>query len=116
MTDPLRPILDGIRQAEIQLANSTKLLNEESAKRDQEILRAESLFKLFQERRFVDDIKNGRVCQPPIFYEEWNNNIGKITNFIQGANDVALPQMMNSYKQTIDARINDHNKKLSEML
>ena len=116
MTDPLQTVLISAARAERQLSVNTDQLNKELTQREQETRRAEALFQLFQEKRFVDDVKNGRVCQPPIFYEEWNNNIGRIIEYVEGADKSALPQMYNSYNNTINARISSHNDELLKLL
>ncbi|KAK8857857.1 hypothetical protein M9Y10_012952 [Tritrichomonas musculus] len=116
MTDPLQNVLNYASRAEKQLSTNTNLLNSELTQREQETRRAEALFQLFQEKRFVEDVRNGRVCQPPIFYEEWNTNIGRINEYVEGADNSALPQMYESYNNTVNARISAHYDELRKIL
>lgn len=116
MSDPFHTIIECASRAEKQLIESTAALNAEVAQLEQEQLRAEALSQLFEEKRFVDDIKNGRICQPPIFYEEWNNNIGKIIQYVEGADNYGFPQMYDSYSNTIQAHLNSHKNNLINAL
>jgi hypothetical protein len=68
-----------------------------------------ALFALFQEKRYPEDVKSGRVCQPPTFYEAWNRVIDRLEQVFAGAEDHALPQMYASFNRTLAARTASHN-------
>lgn len=111
MEDPIERVLSSSQMAEEQLKTHTSILNREILEREEEAKRAQALYNLFKEKRFVDDIKNARVSHPPVFYEAWNGSIGKLSHYTTGA-DEALVQMFESYANTLKTRAESHRNDL----
>jgi hypothetical protein len=116
MSDPIARIIDLSRKVEEQLKVETEALNVEIRKRDKETRRARALCQIFQEKRFFEDVQNGRVCQPPIFYEAWNGVIGRLDEYVKGVDRSILPQMYASFDNTLTARVNAHNNELLQAI
>jgi hypothetical protein len=116
MSDPIEGILRAVQQAELQLKAETQSLTRDILLREQELKRARALFNLFQERRYVEDVKNRRICQPPIFYEAWNRVIGRLEQVFKGADQSALPQMYESFENTMVARTRSQRSELLAIL
>lgn len=114
--DPVGRVISACQRAEEQLQHETDKLNKEIIAREEESKRAQALYNLFEQKRFVDDIKNGRVSHPPVFYEAWNGNIGKLTHYLKGADEGALAQMFESYQNTLKMRAESHRKELISVL
>lgn len=114
--DLVSQVVAQIEKAENLLDKDTQRLNEAMQEREKENCRANALIQLFQDQRYMEDIKNGRVCQPPVFYEAWKNSIGKINQYLQGYNEFALPRNYQSYSDTVSSKISDHNKELMNIL
>ena len=115
MTDRVCSVIVQAQKAEEQLKAETEALNKQIMEREEETRRAQALFKLFEEKRFVADVKNGRICQPPIIFQAWNGSIGKIKQYVQGA-DSALGQMWDSMENTMGARARSHRSALLSAL
>jgi hypothetical protein len=109
-------VLQALQNAEKQLRRETEKLNREIRDREEETRRANALFTLFEEKRFLEDVKNGRVSQPPIFYEAWNGVIGRLEQFVKGADEHALPLTYESFNNTLLARTARHNRDLLKAL
>ena len=112
MTDPVARVVASAQSAEAQLQEETAKLTNEIRERENEVQRAKALFKLFEEKRIVDDVKSGRLCQPPVFFEAWNATIGRMTQYVKGADEGALGQMFESFQNTLQARSASHKAEL----
>ena len=116
MTDHVGRVIDATRRAEEQLQMDTIELSNQICARDAELRRSRALMKLFEEKRFAEDIKSRRLFQPPIFFEAWNNVIGKMNQYVKGADEGALAQMFASFENTLRARADAHASDLKAAL
>jgi hypothetical protein len=116
MSDPAQRVLLASQRAEAQLSGEVQALNRQILLREEQTRRARALFSLFQEKRYLEDVKNGRVCQPPIFYEAWNRVIGRIERFVSGADAHALPQTYESFANTLSARAKSQRADLLSLI
>jgi hypothetical protein len=116
MSDPVQKVLLASQRAEAQLTAEVQALNRQILLREEQTRRARALFALFQEKRYLEDVKNGRVCQPPIFYEAWNRVIGRLEQFVNGADAYALPQTYESFSNTLSARAKSQRADLLNLI
>jgi hypothetical protein len=116
MSDPLGVVLKLAQDLEAQLKTESELLNEQILQRDRETRRARALYQIFQEQRFCQDVQNGRLSQPPVFYEAWNRSIGRLEEYVKGADESVLPQMYQSFEATLSARAAAHKAALLQAI
>jgi hypothetical protein len=116
MAESLDQVTRLLKVAGEQLRDETKLLNEKILAREEEIQRSRALYDLFREKRFLEDMKTGRVCQPPIFYEAWSKVIGRLEQYVKGADECALPRTCDSFMASLEARGEAHLRELRSLL
>jgi hypothetical protein len=116
MAESLTRVVRSLRTCEKQLCDETKLLNQKMWEREEEIQKSRALYKLFLEKRFVEDMKAGRVCQPPIFYKAWMRVIGRLEQYVKGADEFALPRTCDSFLASLKARGDAHMRELRDLL
>jgi G3E family GTPase len=115
-TEVLERVVAQSKSGEDQLKSETHALNEKILEREREIQRSKGLFDVFRENRVLEDMKVGRLAQPPIFYGAWGRVVGKLEQIVKGADECALPCIYDSFVASLNARNESHLQELARRL
>jgi len=113
MASNIEAVLAAAQRAEEQLLGEAGKLRGKLEDREREAMRAQAILKVLEEKRFVADLSDGRVSQPPIFFSAWSGVIGRMQLWVRGAEEGALAPMYASFESTLRARSAAHRAALT---